>query len=62
MDLTPMQLLVQNLTGFVATVFTVWLPAVLEAITDTSILTLFVVCVPLVGIAIGVFNRLVKAN
>ena len=47
-----------NLTSFLGFVFGEWLNDVLVSIGTDPVLFLFVVAVPLVGIAIGIFNRL----
>ena len=54
--------ILSTITTFTSTVFGDWLPMTIEAITGHSILMLFVCGVPLVGISVGIFNRLIRSN
>ena len=54
--------ILSTITTFTSTVFGDWLPLTINAITGHSILLLFVCGVPLVGISVGIFNRLIRSN
>lgn len=48
--------------GSVVTSAIGWMTDFLEPITSSPVLFTFVVAIPLVGLGIGIFNRLVRAN
>lgn len=53
--------LLTNITAVVTAAFE-WVVTAGEAIAGNAILFLFVVAVPLVGLGVGLWNRLVRSN
>lgn len=48
--------------GSVVTEAITWMTEFLEPITSNPVLFVFVVAVPLVGLGVGLLNRLIRAN
>ena len=58
---TSLSTILTDIGYFISTVF-VCLDDVVDSIVENPILLLFVCGVPLVGISVGIFNRLIRSN